>query len=138
MFNTLTRPKSNDAFLYFRNVSGDYELAGGGTFHASSGDLVYIPFGARYKTVFTPAQEGAHESGGADTMLINFKLFDGGGMFLLSEQITTIAVDHAGRLEAAFSKVLEENNLPRPRTTKVKSAFFALLSAVIMSKRAMN
>ena len=68
-------------------------------------------------------------------MLINFKLFDGGGMFLLSEQITTIAVDHAGRLEAASSKVLEENNLLCRWTTKVKSAFFALLSAVIMSKR---
>jgi hypothetical protein len=66
VFNTLLHPKTNHAFLYFQNGSGKYTDSKGNTFYAQKGDVVFIPFGATYKTEFLC------ETGETHTVLINF------------------------------------------------------------------
>lgn len=135
VFNTLAHPRGNDALLFFKKVSGEYELDDGSKFRAFPGELVYIPTGAKYKTVFAPAADISFEHGNADTLLINFKLFDCDGDFALSDRITKLVFDNSERIEAAFIKLLDAANSPRSRTTQFKSAFYSLLSAIIMNKR---
>ena len=84
VFNTLSHPKINHAFVYFKNGSAKYTDSKGVTFCAKQGDVVFIPFGATYKTEFLC------NNAEMDAILINFNLYLNGVQFTFNDKISVL------------------------------------------------
>ncbi len=70
VFDCIGNPKKQHLFLYFDGARATYRMRDGGEIHAETGDFLYIPKGAEYSARFFA------EGGGADTLGVNFELWN--------------------------------------------------------------
>jgi len=96
VFNTLTSPKTNHSLLYFAGCDGHSTFPNGDTLTAQQGDVVYIPAGACYKTLFCNKKEQI------TTILINFQLSTQGSPFALAESVTVLGRNAGQTLHELF------------------------------------
>ncbi len=124
VFNTLLHPKTNHAFLYFQNGSAKYTDSKGNTFYVQNGDVVFIPFGAIYKTEFFC------ETGETDTVLINFNLYLNDVPFTFDDKIAVFLSDADLRVDELFEKTAKEYSKPKHSYSLLKSYIFRVIHEI--------
>ncbi len=124
VFNTLPHPKTNHAFLYFQNGSAKYTDSKGNTFYAQNGDVVFIPFGATYKTEFLC------DNAEMDTLLINFNLYLNEVPFTFSDKIIVFTSDTDLRIAELFEKTAKEYARPKHSYSLLKSYIFRVIHEI--------
>lgn len=121
VFDALTSPKANHSLLYFAACDGHYTLPNGDTLTAQQGDVVYIPAGACYKTLFCNKKEQI------STVLINFQLSADGNPFALAETVTVLERNAAQPLHELFFQAANSVSASQLSTIKLMSCLYQIL-----------
>lgn len=121
-FSRLDRPRSSHG-LFLLTDHAVYEFTDGTTLQAAPGDLLLLPKGARYVTVFSaPPEKQTHP------LMINFRLTDiEGNEIHLGDRVLRLCHD-SGERQAMFLSALQlyVNTAP----AKLKSQVFALFGTL--------
>ena len=121
VFDTLTSPKKNHCLLYFAGCEGRYTLSDGQTLTAMQGDVIYIPAGACYKTVFCNKTEDP------STVLVNFQLFTQGDAFGLADTITVLERNAGQALHELFFQTVHAFSSAQLSTISLMSCLYQIL-----------
>ena len=121
VFDALSSPKANHSLLYFAGCDGHYTFPNGDTLTAQQGDVVYIPAGACYKTLFCNKKEQI------STILINFQLSAQGSPFALSESVTVLERNAGQTLHELFLQSANASSSAQLSTIRLMSCLYQIL-----------
>ena len=115
--NFLTKPRVHHGLLYLKACTIDLQLPSGEVIRAQPGDLLYLPKGCHYRSVFS------HVSGRVPTVLFNCDLKLAGKDFALADSILRITMKRVNALDA----IVEKASVVKDAPFALKSCFYALL-----------
>ncbi len=121
VFNTLNSPKLSHSLLYFAGCDGIYQFPDGTAWTATQGDVVYIPAGARYKTIFVNKQDNL------STILINFQMSGPEGPFALADSVQILGKDNNKTFNRLFYHIARESATVRCSTAGIKADLYSIL-----------
>ena len=114
----LAKPRMHNGLVYVKACTLDIYLPNGEVLQAEPGDLLFLPKGSCYRTVFS------NVTAGAPTYLFNCDLELDGIDFSLSSSVALIRTDRMDELDAIIEKAQTAKDAP----FVLKSCFFALLA----------
>ena len=113
----LSKPRIHHGLLYLKSCNIDVHLPDGGTIHAERGDILYLPRGSYYESVFSDV------TGRVPTLLLNCEIECRGERFSLSDSIELIKISKKEELKHLIDKMLaERHSLPA-----LKSCFYGII-----------
>lgn len=127
VFDTLSSPKKNHSLLYFANCDGHYTLPTGDIITAVQGDVVYIPAGARYKTVFSNKKDQD------STVLINFQLTSQNSPFALADTVSVLERNAPQSLHELFFQTAGAASSAQLSTITMMSSLYQILDLLEQS-----
>lgn len=115
--NFLAKPRAHHGLLYVKACTLDIHLPSGEVIQAQRGDLLYLPKGCHYRSVFS------NVSGRVPTVLFNCDIELEGKDFALSDSILRISTKRVNEIDA----VVEKASAAKAAPFLLKSCFYALL-----------
>ena len=113
----LSKPRIHHGLLYLKACKIDVYLPDGSTIHAERGDILYLPRGSYYESVFSDV------TGRVPTLLLNCNIECRGECFSLSDSIELIKISKKEELKHLIDKMLaERHSLPA-----LKSCFYGII-----------
>ena len=115
--NFLTKSRIHHGLLYLKSCSLEVHLPSGEVLHAQRGDLLYLPRGSRYRSVFHDVTDRV------PSILFNCDISLNGKDFPLSKSVELIRFSDKEALKALFDKARGAKYSP----LMLKSCFFSIL-----------
>ena len=115
--NFLSKPRIHHGILYLRACNIDVYFPNGEMMQAKCGDLLYLPTGSQYRSVFKDVK------GDVPTLLFNCEIEYEGEAFTLAKSVERIRFANTEEIKALFDKALSATESP----LMLKSCFFGIL-----------
>lgn len=115
--NFLTKPRVHHGLLYLKACTIDVQLPSGEVIRAQPGDLLYLPKGCHYRSVFS------NISGRVPTVLFNCNIELDGKDFALSDSVLRISTKRVNEIDA----IVEKASAAKAAPFVLQSCFYALL-----------
>lgn len=115
--NFLTKPRVHSGLLYLKACTIDVHLPSSEVIRAQRGDLLYLPKGCHYRSVFSNVSDRV------PTLLFNCDIDFNGNAFTLSDSVVLIRSERVDEIDAIVEKARTVKDAP----FLLKSCFYALL-----------
>ena len=120
---SIGRHRKTAAFLYLKNCCAEYSLAGGNSFTAQAGAVVYLPQGSTYKSRFISQNDTCL------TELVEFSIVDNSGHLLLSgNQPCILQAEASPFIAGLFSRAADIYSGSVIRFAELRSILYSLIS----------
>ena len=113
----LSKPRIYHGLLYVKACKIDVHLPDGTTIHAERGDILYLPSGSHYESVFSDV------TGRVTTLLLNFRIENRAESFSFSDSVELIRISKKEELGRLIDKMTaQRHSLPA-----LKSCFYGII-----------
>ncbi len=129
VLTSLNTPRQTSALVYYKNCAATFTLANGKILHIKKGSLVYIPQGARYKTLYYQCDAGTTQ-----TQLLEFELInESNNIFVASPSIMVLQLNRTYDIDIVFDELVTIYNKPILSYNMMKSKCYAFLHEICKS-----
>lgn len=122
-FDWINKERTCNAFMYFKNCEGHFQLINGDSFFAHKGAMVYLPMHSNYRIIFQNVTDTINSS-----YIINFYISDDSNEeiifsrspFIITNELNYIAREHI----ESIANIYKNNS---SATLKFKTYFYNLI-----------